>query len=87
MAAVTPTPCLKRGQVYTRYVHGGHAVDADWSARIAREFRREPLTPARAISLAGIALEENRKDDAERLIAIAFELYDLAFAEALKRDH
>ena len=50
----------------------------DWSSSIGREFQREPLSAARAISFASKAIEEGRRSDAERLIAIAFELFDLA---------
>lgn len=50
---------------------------ADWSSSINREFQREPLTPRRAVLLASKAIEEGRRADAERLIGIAFELFDL----------
>ncbi len=50
----------------------------EWSSSVDREFQREPLTAARAVSLASKAIEEGRQADAERLISIAYELFDLA---------
>ncbi len=73
---------LKRAAALQIYVCGGHAMNADGSARIAHEFHREPLTARRAIALASVAFEENRRSDAERLVTIAIELHELAFAEA-----
>jgi hypothetical protein len=50
----------------------------EWSSSVDREFQREPLTATRAVSLATKAIEDGRQADAERLISIAFELFDLA---------
>jgi hypothetical protein len=53
----------------------------DWQGLVAREFERDPLSVKRALSLAGIAAQEGRRDDAVRLIQIAYELLDLSVVD------
>ncbi|WP_158745696.1 hypothetical protein [Acidisphaera sp. L21] len=55
---------------------------ADWHDAVAREFGRQPLTVKRAVMLAGVAANEGRRNDAIRLISIAYELLDIAATKA-----
>ena len=64
-----PRDCKKEAQL------------VDLTSTVAREFARRRLTPALAVHLAEEALRAGRIEDSERLIGIAYDLYDFAAAE------